>query len=361
MSKHRVAGPASADALAAPLLATLGLAPDAGPEEVEAVRDQLEEFLRTAPEELAPWARQQVAAADAAYLALTGRPAGAAEPAAGPAPRPAAPARTAPSTSSTEDFDVADYADDESPAGASSPTRPTPAAKPTRPSPAATRQRPTRPARPAAAAPRRPQRALRFAALVAAGALVVVLVQQLGAPPAQTPAPGSAGTTSTSRPTTTPVDPAKVAGFTAALAANPADLGALDGLADLYFAAADYRTSADYRRRMVEIQPTKTDTRLELGVALYNANDLAGAEAQWQEVLRIDPQSAEAYYDLGFLYLSKTPPEMDRTEQAWTKVIELDPSSQMAATVKGHLERMKQGHGGTLTPPTSTATATGAS
>ena len=57
-------------------------------------------------------------------------------------------------------------------------------------------------------------------------------------------------------------------------------------------------------------------------------------------MLRRQPQQAEAYYDLGFLYMAKSPPQMDTTQQMWLKVIEIDPTSSMAANVEDHLSAL---------------------
>ena len=79
--------------------------------------------------------------------------------------------------------------------------------------------------------------------------------------------------------------------------------------------------------------------RLPLGVALFNQKKLAEAEKAWQGATSLDPKSAQAYYNLGFLYLSQ-----DKNAQAvsaWEKVIELDPKSTLAEGVKSHLEALK--------------------
>lgn len=53
------------------LLARLGLPASASPEDVDRLHQAASDFLTAAPPEIRGWARAQVAALDAAYIALT--------------------------------------------------------------------------------------------------------------------------------------------------------------------------------------------------------------------------------------------------------------------------------------------------
>ena len=79
---------------------------------------------------------------------------------------------------------------------------------------------------------------------------------------------------------------------------------------------------------------------LALGAAQFNLGDAASAEKQWLAVLAIDPKNVEAYYDLGFMYLSQNPPDMANVKLQWGKVIEIDPNSDVAKTVATHLDSL---------------------
>ena len=95
-----------------------------------------------------------------------------------------------------------------------------------------------------------------------------------------------------------------------------------------------------WQAKVVELAPTDVDNRLILGVYQFNASDLDNAEKNWLEVLRQQPKQVEAYFDLGFLYMAKSPPEMEKTQQMWLKVVEIDPTSDLAATVESHLSAL---------------------
>jgi hypothetical protein len=67
---------------------------------------------------------------------------------------------------------------------------------------------------------------------------------------------------------------------------------------------------------------------------------LAEAETAWRQVLAIDPKSVEAHYDLGFMYLSKNPPDLANVRKEWNEVIAIAPDSDIAKTVATHLKSL---------------------
>lgn len=102
-------------------------------------------------------------------------------------------------------------------------------------------------------------------------------------------------------------------------------------------AAEQLQADVEQLRATVAAEPDNPDARLALGVALFNQTDLAGAEEQWKKAAELAPESAEPYYNLGFLYFSTEPPRTQEAQEAWQKVIELEPDSRLAETVSSHL------------------------
>ncbi len=183
-------------------------------------------------------------------------------------------------------------------------------------------------------------RALKFAGLgaLAVGLIVGVYVSGQGT---QAASGGTAGTTPVATASATPtLDAAQVATLKAKIAANPSDTVSLKALADLYAAVEQWADAISWQAKVVELAPTDVDNRLILGVYQFNASDLDNAEKNWLEVLRQQPKQVEAYFDLGFLYMAKSPPEMEKTQQMWLKVVEIDPTSDLAATVESHLSAL---------------------
>lgn len=93
----------------------------------------------------------------------------------------------------------------------------------------------------------------------------------------------------------------------------------------------------------IEADPSDTKARLELGVLQFNQRETAKAEEQWTSVIEADPSEVQAWYNLGFLYLSKDPAEEDKAREAWGKVVELAPDSDLARTAQMHLGGLNDG------------------
>jgi len=83
--------------------------------------------------------------------------------------------------------------------------------------------------------------------------------------------------------------------------------------------------------------PEDADAHLELGVILFNLDDLDGAKDEWTRVTELDPTSARAWYNLGFYYLYQDPPDYDMAREVWNTVVQLDPNSDLASTVLTHM------------------------
>jgi tetratricopeptide (TPR) repeat protein len=89
------------------------------------------------------------------------------------------------------------------------------------------------------------------------------------------------------------------------------------------FDAGHYSEAADEFRKAVAANPEGIPARVNLGAALAQMGDVAGAVAQYQQALRIDPKNAAANYNLGFLFAKH-----DQHEQAivqFQTVLALNP------------------------------------
>jgi tetratricopeptide (TPR) repeat protein len=292
------------------LLSRLGLGEGASEDQVETAHSDVVAFLESAPADLRDWARVQLAAADEAYALLSDH-AGTLQPAR-PAPtRPVQPSQAAQSTRRTRPARAAQLADADEP------------------------QQPFL---------RRigPLGRIAVATVALAGILVgayVVYASDLPTVPglSGTPAPQS------SQPA---LDTARVAQLMQAIQANPNDIDALQGLGDLYFAARDYATAAEWEQKVLAVDPSNITAHLALGAALYNTGNSADAEVHWRRVIELNPSDTdalvEAHYDLGFMYFSADPPDVDKTIVEWQAVIDIAPESDIAQTVKTHLETLEQ-------------------
>jgi tetratricopeptide (TPR) repeat protein len=302
MSRHPVSAGGRADTadLKNALLARLGLHADAGDQEVEAARNALVDFLELAPPEMKTWAAARTADVDEAFALLSG------------------PEQDLASSSAVAA--IAQDGLDETP--------PPPRATPARSYAQAT------PATP------KPRRNLIIGAVTAVAAVAVIFgVAQMGktSVPGIDGTPTSSATTASGAPASVPVDPAKVAALMAKVAANPKDVVSFQSLGDLYFAAGDYKNASVWEQKILGVDPKNEKALLSLGAAQFNVGNTAEAKKHWLVAAKLYPNSAEVHYDLGFLYMSQTPPDKANMTAEWKKVVEIDPNSDLAKTVTQHL------------------------
>lgn len=111
-------------------------------------------------------------------------------------------------------------------------------------------------------------------------------------------------------------------------------------LAKLYFDAGLYQDAITYFDQALELSPDDIEVLLMLGVSHYNLNNFDEAEQNWLRVTKLAPDKAEPWYNLGFLYITKTPADEQAANDAWNKVIEIEPDSELAASAKQHLENI---------------------
>ena len=137
------------------------------------------------------------------------------------------------------------------------------------------------------------------------------------------------------------VDQVSVAALMKKISSNPKDIASLQALGDIYFAAADYQTATVWEQKVLAIDPKNQVALLALGAAQFNQGNKAEAKKQWLIAAALYPNLAEVHYDLGFLYFSQNPPDLAKVTAEWNKVIKIDPNSNIAKTVATHLKSLQ--------------------
>lgn len=324
------------------LLARLGLPPASSPEDVETAYRGIVAYLARAPRDLRPWARQQSEAAGQAYALLID-PAEAAQPdaleaRAVPAVPPGGPA-TPPARRDVPDVDalIASAAPDLHPDVLG--------------------QRGGGPARQARGARigRHPiVRRLLLALLVGAALLAVAVVGYgAGAPPAA-PLGGDDDAAASSAAL---LDEAAVAALMARIEDDPSDTEALFSLGDEFYAAGDFSTAARWLGKVVALEPDNVQALVALGAAAFNSGDDATAAESWLAAIELDPDNVEAHYDLGFLYYTAQPQDIEAVRREWGLVVELAPGTEIASTVKAHLDALASPSAGPSSGPSAAPAA----
>ena len=153
--------------------------------------------------------------------------------------------------------------------------------------------------------------------------------QAIGANPAASAAPAASAPV---------LDQAAVGALMEKIQANPKDADSLMALGDEYYKIGDFATAGNWFTKVTLLEPANVRGFLALGATAFNSADLDAAEVAWREALDIDDKNVEANYDLGFLYFNRQPPDMAKVQEHWNRVVELDPDSEVAQTVKAHLD-----------------------
>jgi cytochrome c-type biogenesis protein CcmH/NrfG len=287
------------------LLGRLGLRSSASDQDVEAAHNGLVEFLELAPHGLKSWAAARTVDVDEAFAVLSG-----------PEQDLVAETRT--------------VAMDQN--GPEATFR----------SPIAAPALPIAPVTPSRGKPRRTQ------ILGATGAVlvfaVIFLVFQMGkgsAVPGISGTPTNTATTASGGAATVPLDQVKVAALMTKIAANPKDVASFSALGDLYFASSDYKNASVFEQKILAVDPKNQKGLLALGAAQFNQGNAVEAKKQWLIAAKLYPKSAEVHYDLGFLYMSQTPPDKVNMTAEWAKVVAIDPNSAIAKSVATHINGTK--------------------
>jgi len=297
-----VEGRADAAGLRSELLGRLGLRENASDADVETAHNGLVEFLELAPREVKSWAAARTTDVDEAFALLSG-----------PEQDLVAATRSAMMTQDAP-VDLQKH---------------TPAPS-----------EPSAPSAFAALAANKPQRNKIIGAIGAVLAVAVVFaVFQMG----KSDIPGISGTPTGQQTTAaaggaTPVDQAKLGALMKKISANPKDVASLQGIGDLYFGATDYKNATLWEQKVLAVDPKNQVALLALGAAQFNLGNAVEAKKQWLIAAGLYPKNAEVHYDLGFLYMSATPPDSANMQAEWKKVVAIDPNSNLAKTVATHLK-----------------------
>ncbi len=113
---------------------------------------------------------------------------------------------------------------------------------------------------------------------------------------------------------------------------------AYSGLATNDLAQNKPKEAAAHYKRLLTFNPADLEARSGLGRALYQAKDLAGAEATYREIIARDAKNASAFNDLGVVLEAKK--DRKAALEAYSQAVQLQPGHSEA---KSNLARLKSG------------------
>lgn len=159
---------------------------------------------------------------------------------------------------------------------------------------------------------------------------------------ASAPAPAPAGS---SAPAAAVLDENKVKALTSIAQQQPANAQPRVDLGNLYFDSERYSDAIKWYDEAFKLNPKDVNVSTDLGVSYYYTNQPDRALAQFDESLKIDPKHTKTLLNVGIVRAFGKQ-DLTGAEQAWQKVMELDPSGPEGQAAKRALDSLKSAHPG---------------
>lgn len=145
--------------------------------------------------------------------------------------------------------------------------------------------------------------------------------------------------------------------LTTRIDADPGDADAWMALGTMLVTAEDYPRASEAFAAAVEARPDDASAHAQLGRALMFQGLLRVARAELHRAIELDPTLAEAHLFLGITYSHAAPADLDAARAAWTRTMELDPTSEFAKQASGYLEAYDEPETAADTGPDGSASA----
>jgi cytochrome c-type biogenesis protein CcmH/NrfG len=143
----------------------------------------------------------------------------------------------------------------------------------------------------------------------------------------------------------------------AAIEEQPENPQPVVSLANLLMAQNRGDEAVQLYERAVELDPERLQTRLDFGYALTRRGSFADAEIQFQRAISINPESADAHYLLGELYLAWQPQRLSDARAAFAEAIAVQPGSVAAEQAAMALAEIDQALASPVASPAASPVA----
>lgn len=177
----------------------------------------------------------------------------------------------------------------------------------------------------------------------------VIGTQQAGRTPA---APVQAAAAAAAQPNSPPppplLDQAKVNAFTSVAEREPKNPAPRVQLANLYFDAERYDEAIKWYEEALKLSPADVNVSTDLGVSYYYTNQPDRALAQFDQSLKIDARHTKTILNVGIVKAFGKQ-DLAGAEAAWEQVLKIAPDSPEGQAAKRALDSLRSAHppGGT--------------
>ena len=180
-----------------------------------------------------------------------------------------------------------------------------------------------------------------------APAAAAVAQAPAGAPPAGSPQAAAA-----------PFDEAQATALRTIAEKDPANVQSRVQLGNMYFDAERYQDAIQWYEAALKLNPNDVGVSTDLGVCFYYTNQPDRAVRQMEESLRIDPRHTKTLLNLGIVKAFGKQ-DIAGAAAAWEEVVKIAPNSQEAQAAQRSLANLQAAHpGGSPVPPPGTPAAT---
>lgn len=125
-----------------------------------------------------------------------------------------------------------------------------------------------------------------------------------------------------------------------AISENPRDVLALTRMGDLYMDAGMFDKAAEYYASALEVEPANVDVRTDMGTCLRQMGRQQEALEVFRESVARDPKHWKSWFNIGIITLYDLG-DYRQAEEAFGKVLELNPGSFDMEAVRDEIEKVK--------------------
>ena len=150
------------------------------------------------------------------------------------------------------------------------------------------------------------------------------------------------------------LDEAKVTAYKSAAQQNPDNPEPKVQLGNLYFDAERYKDAIEWYEAALKLKPKDVDLSTGLGVSYYYTNQADKALAQFDQSLKINPTHTKTILNVGIVKAFGKQ-DLPGAEAAWQQVLKLSPDSPEGQAAKRALDSLRSAH-----PPAGSSAKPGA-
>jgi cytochrome c-type biogenesis protein CcmH/NrfG len=156
-------------------------------------------------------------------------------------------------------------------------------------------------------------------------------------------APAAPSTQAAAAPQAPLLDENKVNAFRSVAEREPANAAPRVQLGNLYFDAERYDEAAKWYEEAIKLAPNDVDVSTDLGVAYYYTNQPDRAIQQLDRSLKIDPKHTKTWLNLGIVRAFGKQ-DLSGAEAAWQQVLQIAPDSPEGQAARRALDSLRSAH-----------------